>query len=100
MQGLMMYEHPLIRLIFTGMMKDEFGIEIDYTDGSAVLRAVNALVAYDSVEAFLTDTGWRKDNPELCSEKYLTRNRICRWVEGEFCYFSRIVWEDSEGILP
>ena len=51
MQGLMIYENPVIRLGFTAVMKKEFDIDIDYTDRDAVLRAANALIPYESVDA-------------------------------------------------
>lgn len=27
---------------------------------------------------------------------YLTENRICRWVNGNLIYFSRLIWEDID----
>lgn len=93
MHGLMIYENPVIRLVFATVMKKEFDVDIDYTDYSAVLRAVNALIPYESVDAFLLDTGWGKDNPEYGSEEYLVGNYIGRWIEGKFVYFSRLLWE-------
>lgn len=92
MQGLMIYENPVIRLGFTTVMKKEFDIDIDYTDRNAVLRVANALIPYESVDAFLLDTEWGKDNPECSDEAYLVENRICRWIEGKFVYFSRLLW--------
>ena len=93
MQGLMIYENPVIRLGFTAVMKKEFDLDIDYTDRNAVLRVANALIPYESVDAFLLDTEWDKDNPECSSEEYLVENRICRWIDGKFVYFSRLMWE-------
>lgn len=93
MQGLMIYENPVIRLGFTTIMKSEFDVDIDYTDRNVVLRAANALIPYESVEAFLLDTGWDRDNPECSSEEYLVGHRICRWIDGKFVYFSRLLWE-------
>lgn len=60
-------------------------------------RAVCALEFYDNVEHFLKETKWERDNPEASSEKYLTENRICQWVDGCFLYFSRLIWEDDKG---
>lgn len=91
MQGLMIYENPVIRLGFTTIMKTEFDVDIDYTDRNVVLRAANALIPYESVEAFLLDTGWDRDNPECSSEEYLVRHRICRWIDGKFVYLSRLL---------
>ena len=93
MQGLMIYENQVFRLGFTAVMKKEFDIDIDYTDRDAVLRAANALIPYESVDAFLLDTEWDKDNPECSSEAYLIEKRICRWIDGKFVYFSRLLWE-------
>ena len=47
MQGLMIYENPVIRLGFTAVMKKEFDLDIDYTDRNAVLRVANALIPYE-----------------------------------------------------
>ena len=47
MQGLMIYETPVIRLGFATILKTEFGVDIDYTDRNAVLRAANALIPYE-----------------------------------------------------
>ena len=46
MRGWMIYESPVIRLGFSTVMKKEFGVDIDYTDRAAVLRAAQALVPY------------------------------------------------------
>lgn len=94
MQGLMIYENPVIRLGFTTIMKTEFDVDIDYTDRNVVLRATIALIPYESVEAFLLDTGWDRDNPGCSSEEYLVGHRICRWIDGKFVYFSRLLWEE------
>lgn len=59
-------------------------------------KARQSLCRYDSLETFLADTGWKRDNPELCSEEYLTHNRICRRIDGQVYYFSRILWEGGE----
>lgn len=58
-------------------------------------QAMAALRVYESVEEFLEDSGWGKDNPELQGEEYLTRYRICRWVNGKFIYFSRLLWDEE-----
>ncbi|ANU48319.1 hypothetical protein ADH76_11190 [Enterocloster clostridioformis] len=76
MQGLMIYENPVIHLRFTAVMKKEFDMNIDYTDRNAVIRAANALIPYKRVDAFLLDTEWDKDNPVCGSEEYLVENRI------------------------
>lgn len=50
-----------------------------------------ALMIYKDTKEFLNRTGWGRDNPECSTEKYLTENRICRWVDGKFVYLSRII---------
>ncbi|MFR3899295.1 hypothetical protein [Blautia obeum] len=44
---------------------------------------------------FLEKSGWRRDNPELCSECYLFENHICRKIQGKIWYFSRIQYENG-----
>lgn len=60
-----------------------------------IMEALDALEIYEDVEDFLEQTGWGRDNPELQSEEYLINNRICRWIDGRFVYFSRLVWESE-----
>ena len=50
---------------------------------------------YEDVEEFLEKSGWRRDNPELCSECYLFENHICRKIQGKIWYFSRIQYENG-----
>ena len=45
--------------------------------------------------AKLEKSGWRRDNPELCSECYLFENHICRKIQGKIWYFSRIQYENG-----
>ena len=73
-------------LIYTGSFK-----EAEYA------KARRAIFVYENVDEFYEATGWERDNPELRTEDYLTRNRICRWWNGRFIYFSRILWEDDLG---
>ncbi|MFR5631482.1 MAG: hypothetical protein ACLUFH_00605 [Monoglobales bacterium] len=75
----------------------EFGVRIELWDEDAIKHAEHALEAYDSPEDFLVQTGWENDNPEYQSENYLTENQICRWVDGKFLYFSRILWNEACG---
>lgn len=77
------------------MLKEEFAVCLDWENEAEVQRAVRALAAYDGVEDFLRATSWGRDNPEIQTERYLTENRVCRWFEGRFWYFSRIRWEDG-----
>ena len=44
---------------------------------------------------FLEKSGWRRDNPEVCSECYLFENHICRKIQGKIWYFSRIQYENG-----
>lgn len=78
------------------ILKTEFLIPEDLLEQRGLERAAAALEAYDSMEEFLDKTGWGRDNPECSSEKYLTGNRICRWVDGNLFYFSRLVWENGD----
>lgn len=75
----------------------EFGIELGAWDDEVKKKAERALEMYEGPEDFLSQTGWEKDNPECQSESYLTENRICRWVDGKFLYFSRILWNEACG---
>ena len=79
------------------ILKTEFLIPEDMLDKMGIEQASAALEVYGSVEEFLEKTGWGRDNPEFSSEEYLTRNRICRWVDGKLLYFSRLVWENGDG---
>lgn len=75
----------------------EFGIVLTHWNDEDVLKAKNALEVYKNAEDFLRQTGWGNDNPECSMEAYLTENRICRWIDGRFMYFSRLIWEEGEG---
>ncbi len=77
------------------ILECEFGISLETGDEMAVARARSAVACYESVPDFLEQTGWRRDNPELSEEHYLTENRICRWINGRFMYFSRLLWEEE-----
>ena len=74
-------------------LEQEFLLSTENWSGEDYRRAAAALTAFDSVEAFLENTGWGLDNPECIGEEYLTENRICRWIDGKFVYFSRLLWE-------
>lgn len=77
------------------ILQDEFLEKINEWNTNTAERAREALCAYESVGDFLEDTGWGRDNPECCREEYLTKNRICCWINNVFWYFSRIIWEDT-----
>ena len=73
-------------LIYTGSFK-----EAEYA------KARRAIFVYENADEFFEATGWERNNPELRTEDYLTENRVCRWWNGRFIYFSRILWEDNWG---
>lgn len=77
------------------ILAQEFDIWFDGRDGTQLEKARSAIEIYESLEGFLEQTGWRRDNPELAEECYLTENRICRWVDGKFMYVSKLVWEGN-----
>lgn len=79
-----------------GILTTEFLIPENTLEQRGIEHAAEALEIYNSVEEFLVKTGWGRDNPECSSEKYLTENRVCRWVDGSFLYFSRLIWENME----
>ena len=73
----------------------EFAVDIDDPCAKELERARMSLDVYKDVGEFLEQTRWRKDNPELAEESYLTENRICRWIYGRFVYFSWLLWESD-----
>lgn len=77
------------------ILREEFLEEVDDWQFGEMERAALALSWYDSLEHFLRETGWERDNPEYASASYLTEQRICRWIDGKFVYFSRLVWEEN-----
>lgn len=77
------------------ILRDEFLEEAVGWQLGELERAAAALSWYGSVEDFLLETGWERDNPEYASETYLTEHRICRWIDGKFVYLSRLVWKDG-----
>lgn len=77
------------------LLEQEFLVHTDAFGEAEYGKVRKALFVYKSVEAFNKATGWGRDNPELCTEDYLTRHRICRWWNGRFIYFSRILWENE-----
>lgn len=75
------------------LLKQEFLIDTDDFGEAEYAEARKALFTYRTEEAFYEDTGWARDNPEFRAVDYLIKNRICRWWNGQFIYFSRILWE-------
>lgn len=77
------------------VLEQEFNLRKRVWTAEDLKRARNALFAFPDVEAFLSETGWCRDNPECSSEEYLTIERICRWIDGRLIYFSRLLWEEG-----
>ena len=75
------------------VLEQEFNLRKRVWTAEDLKRARSALFTFPDVEAFLSETGWGRDNPEYSSEEYLTAKRICRWIDGRFIYFSRLLWE-------
>ncbi len=80
---------------FVEILQREFAVEVDDNCPKELERARMVLMIYEDREDFLEKTRWQQDNPELTEEPYLTENRICRWIEGKFVYFSRLLWESD-----
>ena len=74
-------------------LEQEFDLKKRVWTAEELKKARNALFAFPDVKAFLSETGWSRDNPECSSEEYLTTERICRWIDGRFIYFSKLLWE-------
>ena len=75
------------------VLEQEFNLRKRVWTAEDLKRARSALFTFPDVEAFLSETGWGRDNPEHSSEEYLTTERISRWIDGRFIYFSRLLWE-------
>ena len=75
------------------VLEQEFDLKKRVWTAEELKKARNALFAFPDVKAFLSETGWSRDNPECSSEEYLTTERICRWIDGGFIYFSKLLWE-------
>ena len=86
-------ENSMVRYGFKILLMREFDIHINETDVGRLIAAVGCIEIYDSIEEFLNKSGWKKDNPELCTQEYLLKNRICRYIQGKVWYFSRIRFE-------
>ena len=79
------------------LLEREFFIHIDSFEDEDYAKARRAIFVYENADEFYEATGWERNNPELRTEDYLTENRVCRWWNGRFIYFSRILWEDNWG---
>lgn len=89
--------NSLVRYGFKVLLAQEFGLRLGEDETDKLLLARDCIEVYASVEEFLERTGWGRDNPEACSGDYLQENRICRKVNGEYWYFSRIRYEAGIG---
>lgn len=78
------------------ILEQEFHISTNGWKEDEYSLAEASFFVFDNVEIFLKDTGWGLDNPDISGERYLTENRICRWIDGKFVYFSRLLWEGKE----
>lgn len=86
-------ENSMVRYGFKILLMREFDIHINETDVGRLIAAAGCIEIYDSIEEFLNKSAWKKDNPELCTQEYLLKNRICRYIQGKVWYFSRIRFE-------
>lgn len=80
----------------TEVLEQEFGITVNLQNPDEVLRARDSVAVYESAEEYLKSSGWERNNPEIASEEYLVKNRICRWIDGKFIYFSTLLWETGK----
>ena len=84
----------LIRYGFVRLLQREFAVYIGEEEREKLEQAWKCIHIFDTWEAFQEETGWAKDNPELCGREYLEQNHICREIYGRICYFSRDQWEE------
>lgn len=87
--------NSLVRYGFRVLLAKEFGLYLKEQEVEKILLAESCIEIYENVEEFLEKSGWRRDNPELCSECYLFENHICRKIQGKIWYFSRIQYENG-----
>lgn len=87
--------NSLVRYGFRVLLAKEFGLYLKEQEVEKILLAESCIGVYEDVEEFLEKSGWRRDNPELCSECYLFENHICRKIQGKIWYFSRIQYENG-----
>lgn len=88
------FDLTLIRCGFVRLMRQEFAVYIGEEEREKIEQAWKYIQIFDTWEAFLEETGWAKDNPELCRREYLKQNHICREIHGKVCYFSHDQWEE------
>ena len=75
------------------LLEHVFGIQPREWKEAELERARKATFIYGSLQEFLNDTGWSRDNPELSSGEYLEQMKICRLIDGPYSYFSRFICE-------
>ena len=63
--------NSLVRYGFRVLLAKEFGLYLKEQEVEKILLAESCIEVYEDVEEFLEKSGWRRDNPELCSECYL-----------------------------
>lgn len=93
MSGSLTFENMELKLL----LEREFLIYTGSFEEAEYAKARRAIFVYENADEFFEATGWERNNPELRTEDYLTENRVCRWWNGRFIYFSRILWEDNWG---
>ena len=81
------------------LLEREFFIHIDSFEDEDYAKARRAIFVYENADEFFEATGWERNNPELRTEDYLTENRVCRWWNGRFIYFSRIFYSFFNSIF-
>lgn len=59
------------------LLEHVFGIQPREWKEAELERARKATFIYGSLQEFLNDTGWSRDNPELSSGEYLEQMKIC-----------------------
>ena len=74
--------NSLVRYGFRVLLAKEFGLYLKEQEVEKILLAESCIEVYEDVEEFLEKSGWRRDNPELCSECYLFENHICRKISA------------------
>lgn len=79
-------------VVYVPMDKSEFRSMIFSEKKKNKIKKIVILII---LMIFLEKSGWRRDNPELCSECYLFENHICRKIQGKIWYFSRIQYENG-----
>lgn len=88
-------ENSLVRLSFLKLLRKEFDLFIREDELEKAELAARCITVYKTPEAFYEATGWARDNPESAEFDSLIRQRICRRINGEVWYFSRLLFEEG-----